>query len=153
MALILKNLEVGRNKVLSPNREQMIEMLLAARKETNVDFTAAFKKFFVANAFDGSEDFLVSDKLFSLIGDEMLEYWRELLISEVPSNLQAIIKKLIPPKGIRRANIKGSELLDYMEGEVIFDDLDATWQSNKNNPFFSDEESDQENVALEQDND
>ena len=40
-----------------------------------------------------------------------------------------------------------------MEDEAIFDDLDATRQSNKNNLFFSDEESDQENVALEQDND
>ena len=74
MALILKKLEVGRNKVPSPNREQMIEMLLAARKETNVDFVAPFKKFFVTNAFDESEDFLVFDELFSLIGDEMLEY-------------------------------------------------------------------------------
>ena len=51
----------------------MIEMFLAAWKETDVDFIAVFKKLFVTNAFDGSEDFLVSDKLFSLIGDEILE--------------------------------------------------------------------------------
>ena len=50
-------------------------------------------------------------------------------------------------------NIDGSELLDYMEGEAIFDDLEAIQQSDNSNLFSSDEESDQENVALEQDND
>ena len=103
--LMLKKLEVDKNKVPLRNREQMIEMLLAAWKKTDVDFTAVFKKLFVTNAFDGSEDFM-SDKLFSLIGDEMLEYRRELLNSEVPAKLQAVIKKLIPPKGIRHANMK-----------------------------------------------
>ena len=77
----------------------------------------------------------------------------KVLNSEVPANLQAIIKKLILPKGIRRANIEGNELLDYMECEAIFDDLEATRQSDNNDLFFSDEERDQENVALEQGND
>ena len=40
-----------------------------------------------------------------------------------------------------------------MEGEAIFDDLEATQKSDKDDLFSSDEESDQENVALEQDND
>ena len=124
MALILKKLEVDKNKVPAPNCEEMINMLLAAWKETDVDFTAVFKKLFVTNKFDESEDFLVSDKLFSLTGDDMLEFRRQLLNSEVPINLQAVIKKLIPPKGIRCNNIDGSELLDdHMEGEVIFDNL------------------------------
>ena len=87
MALMIKKLEVDKNQVPSSSREQMIEMLLAAWKETDVDFTAVFKKLFVTNAFDGSADFLVSDKLFSLIGDETPEYRRELLNFEVPANL------------------------------------------------------------------
>ena len=69
MALMLKKLEVDKNKVPAPNRKEMINMLLAAWKETDVDFTSVFKKLFVTNKFDGSEDFLVSDKLFFLIGD------------------------------------------------------------------------------------
>ena len=40
MALMLKKLEVDKNKVPAPNREEMINMLLAAWKETDVDFTA-----------------------------------------------------------------------------------------------------------------
>ena len=74
MALTLKKFEIDRTKVLSPSREQMIQMLLGDQKETDVDFNAVFKGLFVTNVFDGSEDFLVSDKLFSLIGDDMLEY-------------------------------------------------------------------------------
>ena len=105
MELMLKKSEVDKNKVPAPNREKMINMLLAAWKETDVDFTAVFKKLFATNKLDGSEDFLVSDKLFSLIGDGMLEFRRQLLNSEVPINLQALIKKLIPPKGIRYNNI------------------------------------------------
>ena len=116
MALMLKNLEVDKNKVPAPNREEMINMLCAAWKETNVDFIAVFKKLFGTNKFDGSEDFLVFDKLFSLIGDDMLEFRRQLLNFEVPIDLQAVIKKLIPTKDIRCNNIDQSELLDYMEG-------------------------------------
>ena len=86
---------------------------------------------------DGSEDFLVFDKLFSLIGDDMLEFRRQLLNSEVPINLQAVIKKLTPPKGIRRNNIDGSELLDYMEEEAI-DNIESEDQSENNDRFSSD---------------
>ena len=146
MRIIIK--EVDKNKVPAPNREEMINMLLAVWKETDVDFTAVFKKLFVTNKFDDSEDFLVSDKLFSLIGDDMLEFRRQLLNSEVPINLQAVIKKLIPPKGIRRNNIDGSEVLDYMEGEAIFDNLESEDQSENHDRFSSDSENDEgENEA------
>ena len=118
-------------------------MLLAAWKETDVDFTAVFKKLFLTNKFDGSEDFLVSDKLFSFISDDMLEFRRQLLNSEDPIDLQAVIKKLIPPKGIRRNNIDGSELLDYMEGEAIFDSLESDDQAENNDRFSSDSENDE----------
>ena len=64
MALMLKKLEVDENKVPSPTREQMIEMLFGAWKETDVDFNAVFKKVFVTNEVDRSEDFLVSDNFF-----------------------------------------------------------------------------------------
>ena len=78
----------------------------------------------------------------------MLEFRRELLNFEVPINLQAVIKKLIPPKDIRRNNIDGSELPDYMEGEAIFDNLEPEDRSENNNQFSSDSENDEgENEA------
>ena len=129
----------------------MIEMLLGAWKETDVDFNAVFKKGFVTNEVDRSEDFLVSDNFFSLIVDDVLEYRTQLLNSDVPANLQTIAKRLIPPKGIRSKNIEGSKQLDYMEGEPIIDDLEPAEQSDNDEQFSSDEESDQENVDQDQD--
>ena len=144
MALMLKKLEVDKNKVPAPSREVMINLLLAAWRETVVDFAAVFKKLFVSNNLDGSEDFLVSDKLFSLIGDDMLEFRRQLLSSKLPINLQAVIKTLIPPKGIRRNNIEGMELLDYMEGDAIFEDPASEAESENSEQFSSDDEVDSE---------
>ena len=40
----------------------------------------------------------------------MLEYQGQ--NSEIPANMQAIVKKLIPPKSIQCKNIEGHELLD-----------------------------------------
>ena len=144
MALILKKLEVDKNKVPAPSREEIVNFLLAAWRETDVDFAAVFKKLPVSNNLDGSEDFLVSDKLFSLIGNDMLEFQRQLLSSKLPINLQAVIKTLIPPKGIRRNNIEGMQLLDYMEGDAIFEDPASEAKSENNEQFSSDDEVDSE---------
>ena len=48
----------------------------------------------------------------------MLDFRRELLKSVLPANLQIVIKKIIKPKGIRRKNLEGFELLNYMEGRL-----------------------------------
>ena len=43
----------------------------------------------------------------------------------MPANLLSVIKKLIPPKGIRR-NLEGSELLDYVEDDpYLFEEEDG----------------------------
>ena len=141
---MLTKLEVDKTNVPSPHCEQMIEMLLAAWQKTDADFTAVFKKLFVTNASDGSEDFLVSDKLLSAVGDG---------IPEVSANLQAFVKKLIPPKDNQRKNTKGSVLSDNMKGEATIDDLEVAENSDNNNQFSSNEENNQENIAPDQNND
>ena len=92
----------------------MIKMLMSSWDAITTDFSQVFKKLFVTNKLDGSEDYLVSDKLFSLIGNEMKDFRDSLLKSDVPNNLKTIVKQLIPPKGIKR-NFEGSELLEYMD--------------------------------------
>ena len=54
-------------------------MLLKAWKTLKIDTKRKFKPLFVTNALDGSEDYLVSDKLFALIGDEMVDFRKELM--------------------------------------------------------------------------
>ena len=65
MDLMLKMLEKD-NKVPSPNRKDMVEMLLSPWKDVPSNFAEVFKKRFVTNALDGSEDHLVSDKLLKV---------------------------------------------------------------------------------------
>ena len=49
----------------------MINMAVKASRKFGVSFAEVFKELFVTNKLDGSEDYLVSDKLFALIGNEM----------------------------------------------------------------------------------
>ena len=114
MNLMLKMLETDKSKIPSPSRDNMIKMLMSSWDAITTDFLQIFKKLFVTNKLDGSEDYLVSDKLFSLIGNEMKDFRDSLLKSDVPNNLKTIVKQLIPPKGIKR-NFEGFELLKYMD--------------------------------------
>ena len=94
-------------------------MLLPEWETFEIDTKREFKSLFVTNALDGSEDYLVSDKLFALIGDEMVDFRKELMSQNSVKTLKEVIRNLIPPKGVKRkANVEGSELLDC-EGEEI----------------------------------
>ena len=118
MELMLKKLEVDKNKVSSPSWENMVQMLLDSWKENEVHHLFVFKKLFVTNNFDGTEDYLVLKKLFKLIGDNMLEYCRQLLNLPVPKNLQSFMKQITPLKGIRRKNFERHEFHTWKQGIV-----------------------------------
>ena len=91
-----------------------MKMIATASNKLNVVHIRAFKTLFVTKSLDGSEDYLVSDRLFKLIGDSMVSFWKKLIKSEIPASLPAMVKKLIPPKGIKRKNQGGYELLDFV---------------------------------------
>ena len=71
MNVMLKMLEAVKSKIPYPNRENMIKMLMNSWDAITADFSQVFKKLFVTNKLDGSEDHLVSDKLFSITGSEI----------------------------------------------------------------------------------
>ena len=71
MNVMLKMLEAVKSKIPYPNRENMIKMLMNSWDAITADFSQVFKKLFVTNKLDGSEDYLVSDKLFSITGSEI----------------------------------------------------------------------------------
>ena len=64
-------------------------------------FSQVLKKLFVTKKLDDSEDYLVSDKCFSIIGSEMKDFRDTLIKSDVPNNLQGVVKHYILPKGIK----------------------------------------------------
>ena len=73
----------------------------------------------MTDALDGSEDYLVLDKLFVLVGGEMVDFQKELMSQSSAKTLKEVIRNLIPPKGVKRkVNVEGSELIGC-EGEEI----------------------------------
>ena len=77
-----------------------------------MDNEKAFKSLFVTNKFDGSEDHLVSNKLFQLVGQDMSKFRENLFKEDGPKNLADLIKTITPPKGVKRKkNVEGSELI------------------------------------------
>ena len=97
----------------------MMSMLLAnVWGLLTVDSTNVFKSLFVADALDGSEDHLVSEKLFRLIGTDMLSFRAELLMQQHRKSLEGVVKQLIAPKRIKRKEFEGTEFfIDFTDPE------------------------------------
>ena len=91
MNLMLKMLEVDKSRIHSPNQENMIKMLMSERDAIITDFSQVFKKPFVNNKLDGSEDYLVSDKLFSITGSKINDFRDTLIKPDVCNNLQGVV--------------------------------------------------------------
>ena len=46
----------------------MVTMINKAWKDIEIDYAMIFKSLFITNKLDGSEDYMVSDKIITLIG-------------------------------------------------------------------------------------
>ena len=66
----------------------MMKTIATAWNKLNVDHICAFKTLFVTISLGGSEDYLVSDRLFTLIGDSMVSFRKNLIESEFLSLFQ-----------------------------------------------------------------
>ena len=129
---MLEQLEKDPIKIPSPSRNEMMSMLLQAWESLQVDTERAFKSLLVTNALDRSEDYLVSDKLFVLIGDEMVNFRKKLMSSDSVKTLKEVIRNLIPPKGVKRkGNVEGSELLDCEGEEISLDEFQQECDDNE----------------------
>lgn len=121
MNLMIEQLEKDPNKIPSPSRDEMMEMMMEAVRTMNIDGNSAFKSLFLTNALDGSEDYLVSERIFGLIGDQIIKFRKELMEKEYPGTFNELLKSITPPKGIHRKgrpNTEGSELLDCSGDEL-----------------------------------
>ena len=119
MKLMLEQLEENPTKIPSLSRNEMMSMLLASCKKLQIDSDKELKPLFVSNALDGSGDYLISDKLYTLIEEEMMKFQKYLMLSKSIKALKEVVRKLMPPKGInRKENVEGSELL-HCENEQI----------------------------------
>ena len=146
MNLMLEQLNNDPNKIPSPSRDEMMRMLLKAWELLDVDTEREFKSLFVTNALDGSEDYLVSDKLYALVGNEMVKFRTELMTSRPAKTLKEVIQKLIPPKGVKRkGHDEGIELLDCEEVEIPLEEL----EQECDDALCDDDEVENDNVVAE----
>eukprot|EP00794_Sanderia_malayensis_P013649 gene13649-15078_t len=137
MELMLRQLQSDPKKIPSPSRDEMMSMLNESFSALDIDFCTRFKSLWVTNALDGSEDHMVSDKLFRLVGEDLVKYRNQLL--KKPSGLKEMIANIIPPKGIKRKAATASEIpvdegieLHDCEGDAAFlDDFEVFF--NKHN--------------------
>ena len=103
---MLKQLEKEPIKIPSPSRNEMMPMLLQAWKTLEIDTKREFKSLFVTNGLDGS-DYFLSDKLFALVRDELVDFRIELMSQNSVKTLKEVIRNLIPPTAVKRkANVK-----------------------------------------------
>ena len=119
MKLRLEQLEKDPIKIPSPSRNEKMCMLLQAWETLEIDTKRQSKSLFVTKALDRSEDYLVPDKLFTVIGDEIVDFRKVLMPQNFVKTLKKVIRNLIPPKGVKhKANVERSGLL-HCEGEEI----------------------------------
>ena len=132
MKLMLEQLEKDPIKIPSPSRNEMMSMLFQVCETLEIDIKREFKSLFVTNALDKSEDYLVLDKLFALIGDEMVDLWKKLMPQNSVKILKEVIRNLIPPKGVKRkANVEGSKHLDCKGEEISLEEFQQKCDEDK----------------------
>ena len=135
--LMTEKLQANKHKVPSPTRDKMMSMLADAWSILTVDSMAAFKILLFINALDGSEEHLVSEKLFHLIGTDMLSFPANFLTQQHPESIKGIVKKLIPLKGIKRKEFEGTKFFtDFTspeEAEVVSEEEES--EMSESNPL------------------
>ena len=132
MRLMLEQLRKDPKKIPRPNCEDMMMMLTDAMETVEIDVDARMKNLWITNALDGSEDYLVSEKLHAVVGQSVVKQRDALMKVPSPKSLKELLKKITPPKGVRRKDIciesapvdEGTELFDCegkTEPDIAFD--------------------------------
>ena len=65
---------VDKNNVPATKREYMINTLLSSWKNIQIGSAVVFKKRFVTNALNGSDNHLASDRSFGFLAHAMLDF-------------------------------------------------------------------------------
>ena len=96
-----------------------MRMLVQSFDSIEIDVVKRFKSLWVTNALDGSEDYLVSERVMLLVGDQMKKFRQNLNSNKGPKSLQDLLKLITPPKGVKRRSQNTAIPID--EGEELFD--------------------------------
>ena len=96
--LRLEKLQNDLQKVPAPDWNEMMRLLVNSNKDVKIDVKSAFRSVWITDALDGSEDCLVSDKMFGLFGESMTSFRTEMTEKPPPKTVKELINAMIPPK-------------------------------------------------------
>ena len=101
--LMIEKLQENPDKIPSPNRDEIMQMLKSSWSDTiaKIDIHSALKRNGLTIELDGSEENLVSSKLKTLTWDEMKDFCTQLLNSPHPATIKKFEKEMIPPEGVK----------------------------------------------------
>ena len=116
--LMLDQLRADPKKIPQPNRNEIMRMLVESFDLLEIDVVNRFKALWVTNALDGSEDYLVSERIIMLVGDQLKEFRDKLMKKESPKNLKQLLRLITPPKGVMQ---KDQQEIPFDEGFELFD--------------------------------
>ena len=117
---MIKQLRNDQKTIPKPSRDEMMKMLYESHVSLEKDYAKEFKSLWVTNALDGSEDYLVSERVYKLVGARMIDFRNQLMKTVSPENLKQLLKMITPPKGVKRKDAEGSAAR-VDEGDELFD--------------------------------
>ena len=142
--LVMEMLRKDSNKIPSPSRDDIMKMLNDAWNSLDVDVEEALKQNFLTSAFDGSEDYKVSEKLYSLVFEETNDFRQELQCSPSPKPLKDLLVTITPPKGVRRKSsmdeVPVDEEIELYDCESEEMEIDESEEVDENEEFDTDDE-------------
>ena len=118
--LMIKQLQSDPKKIPQPNRDDMMRMLVESLQSIDVDVQGRYKSLWLTCALDGGEDYLVSEKLMSMVGKDLKKFRAELMKSRSPKQLKDLLKLITPPNGVCGKN-HGTSSVPIDEGNELLD--------------------------------
>ena len=115
---MIKQLRNDQKTIPKPSRDEMMRMLYESHVSLEKDYAKEFKSLWVTNALDGSEDYLVSERVYKLVGTRMIDFRNQLMKTVSPK--KQLLKMITPPKGVKRKYAEGSAA-PVDEGDELFD--------------------------------
>ena len=136
-------------------------MLYESHINLEKNYAKEFKSLWVTNALDGSEDYLVSERVYKLVGIRMIDFRNQLMKTASPKNLKQLFKMITLPKGVKWKDTEGSaapvdevdELFDCegeeIETETIEEDISTSDEEDETPQTTSQTTANEENATTE----
>ena len=119
--LRIDQLKADPKRIPQPFQDDMVQMLKKSFDSLEIDVASRFKALWVTNVLDGSEDYLLSERIIALVGNKMKTFCRVLMKKKSPKSFKNLMKPVTPPKGIRRKNLNNDMMVPPDEGDELFD--------------------------------